>query len=260
MKAREVHEHFKRMGTWVDWNDTCDGIKAGDGETEIKAMAVSWKSTFPQLRKACELGCNFFLTHEATFLKGDRGYEIDVAISEEKEKVEFILNRKMVVYRSHDVWDTFPVYGIKDTWARNLGFTGSVARSSTYYSVYEIEPATVRKLAMKILELMGPLGQKYVGVVGNPEKVISRLSLGTGAATDVLLARSLGGEAATVSDDYLAICRIGSLAIDVDFPLIVVNHAASEEWGVVELAKYCKKTFDIPVHFLPQGCQYETIG
>ncbi len=52
----------------------------------------------------------------------------------------------------------------------------------------------------------------------------------------------------------------GSRAIDRDLPLLVVNHAAAEEWGMRSLAAYLRAHFPgVPVRHLPQGCLYETI-
>jgi len=260
MKAIDVHKHFVGIAPWNNWDDTTDGIKAGDPEREIKSMAVCWKSTFPQLRKARELGCDFFLSHEATFLKGDRGLETPVAIPQEAEKLKFLEETGMAVYRCHDVWDLMPYHGVKDSWARRLGFGGAALNSSKYYSVFQVPPSTVEAQAKRILELTRPLGQRALKIVGDPGKTITKLALGTGASTDVLEAMSLGAEAAVLSDDFMAICRIGSLAIDADFPLIIVNHATSEEWGIMELAAHCRREFkELEVHFLPQGCQYETV-
>jgi len=71
-----------------------------------------------------------------------------------------------------------------------------------------------------------------------------------GSAPDALL----------VTDDGMRFWADGSWAIDRDLPLLVVNHASAEEWGMRSLADYIRKHFpDVPVRHLPQGCQYQAI-
>ena len=49
-------------------------------------------------------------------------------------------------------------------------------------------------------------------------------------------------------------------AIDRDLPLLVVNHASAEEWGMRSLATYLKAQFPgLPIHHLPQGCLYRSV-
>lgn len=43
--------------------------------------------------------------------------------------------------------------------------------------------------------------------------------------------------------------------------VILVDHAASEEPGMVGLAEHLRKRFpEIPVHHIPQGCMYTVVG
>ncbi len=64
MNAVELHEHMMSVGSWVHWNATCDGFKAGDPHAEVMGIAVAWQSTLPMLRRASRKGCNLFVTHE----------------------------------------------------------------------------------------------------------------------------------------------------------------------------------------------------
>ncbi len=67
-------------------------------------------------------------------------------------------------------------------------------------------------------------------------------------------------DALLVTDDGMSFWRDGSWALDRDLPLLVVNHATAEEWGMQSLAEYLKARFPgIPVRHFPQGCQYTSI-
>lgn len=67
MKAREIHEHLMQVGTWVNWSNTTDGFHFGDPETEVVGVAVGWKPYWRDLKRAKDLGCNFYFTHESIF-------------------------------------------------------------------------------------------------------------------------------------------------------------------------------------------------
>jgi len=66
-------------------------------------------------------------------------------------------------------------------------------------------------------------------------------------------------DALLVTEDGIRFWADGSWAIDRDLPLLVVNHATAEEWGMVSLTAYLRQQFPgVPVHHFPQGCQYRT--
>ena len=62
------------------------------------------------------------------------------------------------------------------------------------------------------------------------------------------------------SDDGINYWRDAALAIDMDFPMIVVNHPCSEEFGMENLAAHLSEKFPaVPVHHIPQKCMYKMI-
>jgi len=53
---------------------------------------------------------------------------------------------------------------------------------------------------------------------------------------------------------------MGVHANELDFPVILVNHGVSEEWGIMNLAKYLQGEFPlIEVFHIPQYCPYKII-
>ena len=73
MKAREVMEHFREVGKWVNWKKTCDQFLHGDPDMEVKGIATAWISTNAALREAAACGLNLFITHEPAFCGGYEG-------------------------------------------------------------------------------------------------------------------------------------------------------------------------------------------
>jgi putative NIF3 family GTP cyclohydrolase 1 type 2 len=268
MRARDIDRHMRQVGTWVDWSQTVDTFKAGDPEAEVRGIAVAWQSQWPALREAQRTGCNLFITHEPTFYvhrDDDPGGFADEHL---EAKRAWLSETGMVVYRCHDVWDVVPEHGIRDSWARGLGLDGPLLAEDArrYYGLYAVEKQTVHDLAQRLAGRVRGLGQQHVQVVGDPERLVRHLAIGTGAACRVpamAALRTPAGEAPDallVTDDGMRFWADGSWAIDRDLPLLVVNHATAEEWGMQSLARYLEQHFPgTPVRHLAQGCLYETI-
>ena len=260
MKAIEIHQHFMEIGTWVNWSDTTDGFHFGNPETEIHKIAVAWKPYFRDLQRAAELDCNFFLTHESIFREGRNGDETSAAHPLEAEKLKWLVNSGMVVYRCHDVWDVIPEIGVIDSWAFGLGFEGQPVKREGYYRLEDVSGQTFGRLCRHVAGKMQSVGQDGVLAVGNAERQISRLGLGTGAITELDKMVALGADVCIICDDYFRYVRDGALFEDLDIPFIVVNHGAKEEWGIENLFKYVQKTFpNVEAHFIPQGCPYRIV-
>lgn len=269
---------MQEVGEWVDWELTCDQFLAGDPESEIAGIAVSWMPTFSTLEKASEAGCNLFVTHEPLYAvvldKNGKVTEGSEPSSVQRmmthifldkndawaRKKKWLDERGMVVYRCHDFWDDFPDVGIHGAWADWLGFTGKPVAAKMFYEVHEVGDTTVRELAEKILHRVKPLGQDVVHVVGDLNKKVSRIAVGTGAITDYREMYTMGADVLLVTDDGTRLWESGQWSLDSDIPLIIVNHSASEEPGMRTLAKYIQEMFpNVPVIEIPVGCMYGSI-
>ncbi|HEX2186256.1 MAG TPA: Nif3-like dinuclear metal center hexameric protein [Chloroflexota bacterium] len=271
MRAIDLDRHMRTVGTWVDWDDTVDTFKCGDPQAEVRGVAVAWQSQWPALREAHAAGCNLFVTHEPTFYvhrDDDPGAFGDEQL---RAKRAWLAEVGMVVYRCHDVWDVMPEWGVRDSWARGLGLQGPPLAEDArrYYGLYRLEPQPLRELARRLATRVLDVGQDHVQLVdpaGDGARTVARLAIGTGAACRVPAMAALrspegaGPDALLVTDDGMRFWADGSWAIDRDLPLLVVNHASAEEWGMRSLAAYLGAQFpSVPVRHLAQGCLYRTI-
>ncbi|MGQ9514888.1 MAG: Nif3-like dinuclear metal center hexameric protein [Thermoproteota archaeon] len=123
----------------------------------------------------------------------------------------WIDEKGIVVYRCHDVWDNFPEIGIHGAWARWLGFTGKPISEKMYYEVHEVGNITVGELAERILKKVKPLGQDAIYVVGDLNKRVSRIALGTGAATDYREMLNMNADVLLITDDGTRLWESGHL-------------------------------------------------
>ncbi|HEV2126112.1 MAG TPA: Nif3-like dinuclear metal center hexameric protein [Chloroflexota bacterium] len=269
MRAIELDHHMRAVGTWVDWERTVDTFKCGDPQTEVRGIAVAWQSQWPTLRAAHDAGRNLFVTHEPTFYvhrDDDPGHYGD---EQTDAKRAWLAETGMVIYRCHDVWDVVPEHGVRDRWARGLGLSEPPLAEDDrhYYGLYSVQAQPLRLLAEQLLARTRELGQQQIQLMGDGERVVRQLAIGTGAACRVPAMAALrapddsGPDALLVTEDGMRFWADGSWAIDRDLPLLVVNHATSEEWGMRSLAAYLEAHFPgVPVRHFPQGCLYQTIG
>jgi putative NIF3 family GTP cyclohydrolase 1 type 2 len=259
VRAQDVADYLKSLGSWVDWQHTCDTFKAGDPGREVDAVAVSWMSTLEALKKAKSMGCQMFVTHEPTFyshMDDDPSFDKDKATI---EKRKLLADTGMVVYRCHDVWDKVPEIGILASWAKALGLEGKPALEQDYYAVYSIPESTVETLARDMAGRLRRFGQQAVQVAGDPKARVRRLAIGTGAITEPREMLALGADAAVVTE--IVYWREVSWAKDMGFPLIIVSHSVSECPGIENLATHLRQKFPgLRVEYIQEGCPFSLVG
>jgi len=260
LKAKELHLHTQKIGNWVNWDFTCDQFLFGDPEDDVKGIAVSWMPTMKNLEKALASDCNLFVTHEPLYVsEADMNKLIGPEDAWVKKK-RWLEKTRMIVYRCHDFWDDYPDVGIHGAWAKWLGFIGKPLVQRRFYEVHEVKGISVKKLAEKVLEKVRLLGQEAVQIVGDSGKEVSKIAIGTGAITNYRQMYDMGADVLLVTDDGTRLWESGQWALDMDVPLILVNHSTAEEPGMMSLTRYIQDTFPkVPVVHVPVGCIYKTI-
>jgi len=261
MKAADIHEFFRSAGTWMDWSQTVDGFRFGDPATEVKGIAVAWKPYWSDLKRAKELGCNLFVGHESIFREGANrpGDESPVAEGLEQPKLAWLRESGMVVYRCHDLWDMIPGIGVRDSWARGLGFEGEPLEVSGFCRIEDVSGRTFGSLSAQVAARVKAVGQQAILAVGDENQPVTRLALSSGASTLTKMI-GLGADVVLGYDDYFRQVRDGALLRDIGVPYMVVNHGTLEEWGVGNLGPYLKEHFPrMPVQHLAQGCIYRVV-
>jgi hypothetical protein len=262
MQAKHIHSHLRSLDTgWVNWDKTVDTFKAGDPDTEVSGIAVGWMSYTWALRRAVELDCNLFITHEPTYYDHWDNRPDLLERPEVQAKRKFIEANHLVIMRCHDLWDQLPEIGIPDAWGAWLGLGDAVAGEG-YFRVYDIAGQTALDVARQVAARTGSFGQEAVQLIGAPDKPVTRVCIGTGAITPLLSwLATYDIDLAICTDDGIAYWREGGYAIDAGLPVIVVHHAVSEEAGMIALAGHLEQRFpDLPVHHIPQRCMYRLVS
>jgi putative NIF3 family GTP cyclohydrolase 1 type 2 len=270
MKAADIHAHFLTAADWVDPDNTVDRIIVGDPETEVSRVLVTWISSFQAVREAVVRGCQMVITHEPTFwthaneLAAVGEWDADSLKDQVADcKRRYIEEHGLVILRIHDAWDAWPEIGIPWAWARHLelGAEPAAQIERGYQQRYDIEPVTLDDLARRIAARTALLGEPAVQVVGPPDKMVSKVGIGTGCYCDVSLFQELGCDVSIVCDDGAWYWQDLQFAADADHAIIRVNHGTSEEPGMVSLADYVNSSLPgVAAEHLPHGPCFRLVG
>ena len=256
LTAREVVQRIQEH-VGVPWQkETVDTFKAGDPDTRVTGIAVTMMATFDVLQRTAASGANLIITHEPTFynhlddLKEIPQKENDAVLA---EKLAFIKEHHLVVWRFHDHWHRRTPDGIEAGMTHALGWEAFQDKQNQY--LFTIPEITLDKLAA---ELKTRLELRTVRVVGDPQMKITRVALSPGAAgmqreigalenPDIqLLITGESREWETV--EYAA----DAVSEKKNKALIVLGHIPSEQAGMEECTRWLK-TFvtEVPVKFVP---------
>jgi len=256
LTARQIVERIKQNvpGPWGD--ATVDTFKAGNPDTEVTGVAVTFMASLDVLRRAAAAGRNFVITHEPTFynhLDKTAALEGDKVLA---EKLAFIEKHGMVVWRFHDHCHSHRPDLINEGMARKLGWQ-KFLRPDDGPAVFDLPEATLQSMAA---ELKAKLGASVVRVVGKPEMKVRRVAMLPGA----------GGSAkqiAMLQRDDVDVVMAGevpewetveyvrdAVAAGKAKALVLLGHANSEEAGMVYAAEWLKGfVTEAPVEFIPAG-------
>ena len=256
LTAREVVQRIQgHVG--VPWQqETVDTFKAGDPDTKVTGIAVTMMATFEVLQRAAASGANLIITHEPTFYNHlDNFTEIPQKENDPvlAEKLAFLKENHLVVWRFHDHWHQRTPDGIEAGMTHALGWEAFQDKQNQY--LFKIPETTLDKLASF---LKARLELHTMRVVGDPKMKVTRAALSPGSAgmpreigalenPDIqLLITGESREWETV--EYVA----DAVSEKKNKALIILGHIPSEQAGMEECARWLK-TFvsEVPVNFVP---------
>jgi putative NIF3 family GTP cyclohydrolase 1 type 2 len=256
LTAREVVQRIQEH-VGVPWQkETVDTFKAGDPDAKVTGIAVTMMATFDVLQRAAASGANLIITHEPTFYNHlDVFTEIPQKESDPvlTEKLAFIKQHHLVVWRFHDHWHKHAPDGIEAGMTHALGWEAFQDKQNQYF--FTIPETTLDKLAAA---LKARLELHTMRVVGDPQMKVTRVALSPGAAG---MQREIGAlenpgiqllitgesrEWETV--EYAA----DAVSEKKNKALIILGHIPSEQAGMEECTRWLK-TFvsEVPVNFVP---------
>jgi putative NIF3 family GTP cyclohydrolase 1 type 2 len=237
---------------------TVDTIKEGDPNTPVTGIATTFIPTMAVLRQAAAQGRNLVITHEPTFynhLDERTLFEHDAVY---EEKLAFIRDHHLVLFRFHDGWHRRQPDGIVEGWVRAAGWERYRNPGEQFF--FTLPPTTLAALSK---QLQQTFGGRILRVVGDPQMSVTKVAFAPGASGESVQIKALelddvevlvAGEAAeweTVEYAHDATLQGRHKA------LILLGHDTSEEIGMENCARWLRTLFpNVPVEFIPAGEPY----
>lgn len=262
MTAQQISEALHALWPHCDPSKTVDRVIAGDPQREAKGVAVCWMPYSSTLREAAERGANIVVAHEPTFfdhfeLRNQPGHPRMERAKD--QKLRLIDELGITILRCHDVWDAIPEVGTPFMWGPYLGLQKLVA-SQRYLHVYEIPETTALAFTQAIATRTAKAGQSTLEFYGDPDRVITKVGIGTGCCSEAMALYDLGADLAVSVDDIARAWIVGEYCNDSGDPLIVVNHGVSEDCAMESLKDAVQNMIPgIPVFRIVQGASYREV-
>jgi len=259
--ADDIISSIKKNVT-CHWNkETVDTYKGGNGSMEVTGIATTFLATMEVLKKAKAKGLNLIITHEPTFYnhfdKTDT-YGDDVII---KEKIKYIKDNNLVVFRFHDHIHQTSSDGIYKGVVDQLGWQAYEISQRPY--IYKISEITLKRLTVQLKNIFHT---SVIRVVGDQEMILTYVSLVLGASGSKAQIKSLQRDDVDVEIigetqewETVEYAR-DAVNMGKKKALIIIGHANSEEAGMAYCADWLKEFIsEVPIEFIPAGDPFWTI-
>ena len=254
----EVVALIKKNVTCEWAEETVDSFKAGNPESKLNGIAVCMFADMHILKEAVKQNCNFIITHEPVFYNhlGETASYVDDPVFQEKMK--FIKDNNLVIFRFHDHIHRTTPDGISTGMIEKTGIKKyAVNGSLTFFNLPE---TTVNGFSN---ELKKKLEMENIRVVGNPEMKFTKLAFMAGApggARHIEMLRNpdveviLTGEAREW-ETYLYVNDAAEQGRKK--AVIFLGHHKSEEAGMDYCGKWLKTFIEgVPVVFIPNKTNF----
>jgi putative NIF3 family GTP cyclohydrolase 1 type 2 len=238
--------------------DTVDTIKAGDSATIVTGIVTCFTDNMDVLRRAIALHDNLIVTHEPTFYNHRDENTLLVNDPVYKEKVAYIHDHHLVVWRFHDQWHRRVPEPMTEAFAARVGWQKYQRRDDPFS--FTIPPITVNQLAQ---DLQQKLNARIVRVIGDPDLRVTGVAYRPGASGEAMQIPALerndiqvlvAGEA---SEWETVMYTQDAEQQHRPKALILLGHSTSETDGMQTAATWLRTIFPtLPIQYVNSGEPY----
>ena len=241
--------------------NTVDTLKAGDPNTVVTGIVTTFMDTYPVLERAVAGGKNLIITHEPTFYNHLDNLSQWSADPVQQQKLAYIKEHHLVVWRFHDTWHMRRPDGILAGMVEQFGW--KQYQSSTDPLLFTRPSTSVGKIAS---QLQARTKARAIRIVGDPAMAVTKVALLPGAAGSdeqiKLLERDdvqllvVGESREWETVPYV----VDAQAQGRSKALILLGHEVSEEAGMDECARWLRTLFPgLPISFIPAEEPFHTV-
>lgn len=261
MKAQEIMEILYSMETTANYTHTCDTLKAGDPEKEVKKVAVTMFGTPELLKKAKAWGADMLVVHEPMYFVHHDIVPPECTDPIVLAKIKSAQESEMAIFRYHDHMHHYIPDMIGEGQFRAMGLAGRFEKGP-YYAVNRIvldEPITVRELGKLMREKLGLAAPKMCGALDTPITRISAAFGTPGHLGDELLSDEIELILTGESDEWSFAEKVKEAGqLGFTKAMIVMGHIGSEREGMRYLADILQnKLPEVEVRYFECGEVYE---
>jgi putative NIF3 family GTP cyclohydrolase 1 type 2 len=234
--------------------NTVDTVKAGEPSTLVTGIATTFLDTMDVLREANRRGANLVITHEPTFYNhlDDTSFFADDPVF--REKLAFIQQHRMVVFRLHDAIHLASPDHIATRFIQEVGWQNYMVGGNP--SLVTIPKTTLLKLSR---DLAAKLDAQTLRLVGDPNLEVTRVAIRLGAAGLQKQVTALRGDVEVLLAGEAAEWETVEYVRDASAQgrhkaLILMGHEVSEEAGMKQCAEDLRPLFpNLSVIHIPTG-------
>lgn len=264
MKAKEIREFLLKGATWVDLEKTVDQFIIGDPNKDVKSVLVTLYGDYEAVKYAVDNNFDMLITHEPVFgIHANELKTIDtldtgsVRYRNLTSKKKYIEDSGLVILRIHDVWDRMPEIGMLPSFLKLIGIDAIPVKTGRggIQGRFDISPVKLDDLARRIAEKTASIGEPYVHVIGDGDKLVSKIGITIGCGGTVYHFVEMGCDVSVITDDGTCFWSDLKYAKDYDHCVIYINHGTSEEPGMVTMTRYLKENFlELKSEHYPHRC------
>ncbi len=241
MKASEIIEKVFTFGKDFHYEKTCDTLKCGSPDKEVKKVAVTMNPTVGSIKEAFEWGADMMITHEPLYYNHWDEHSDE---SLETEKRAFLESTGMTVYRFHD----HPHREKQDMIAKGEYNALELDGTVSYPDIFALTrvnmntPITPVELAKRIED---KLGIKYVRIAGVRDEKCTHISAMFGAPGNVIFELTRPETEIMIVGEISEWCCAeyvrDAAALGRKKSLLVLGHEGSERAGMVYITEKFKE-------------------
>ena len=219
--------------------NTCDTLKCGSADKEIKKAAVCCIASVEVIRDAAEWGADMIITHEPTVF--DHMDIIDIEDEITRKKLQLIEEAGMTVYRFHDGMHAAEFDMIAEGELHYIGLDGVYEKGDSFAcNRFTLkEPMSALELAEHISKA---LNISHIRICGERHKKSTKIALCFGSPGEGIFKALKDGESEIAIAGEVCEWQWGEYARDAaafgyNKTLMILGHMGSEKDGMRLLSK-----------------------